>query len=110
MDECSLSAAFFTQTLEPVELNNTSSKLINPESINPTSTDTLSTEQHLIDNTGSHSSDNNCNTLCAGWTHLHYISFKTPIIDATKTHSDVAPRSFIYHFSLRKPPTEPPKT
>lgn len=94
MDECSLTTEFFTQTIDSVNLNT-----------DPGTTDTTFSERNVIDN----SSGNGCDTLCAGWTHLNYISYKTPIINAIKTHNDIAPLSFIYHFSLRKPPTEPPK-
>ena len=104
MDECNLSAEFFTQTLHSVNLN-TDSKLISPKLINSASPNTI----NLIDMASNYSPDNDCNTSCAGWTHLHYVDFKTPVINVAKIHNDVMPRSFIYHFSQRKPPIEPPK-
>jgi len=80
MDECSLTAEFSTQFSGQLDSEN--------------NTD---------------SADTNCNTLCAGWTHLNYIIYTVSVVTITKTHRDIASRSFLYHFIQKKPPTEPPK-
>jgi len=51
---------------------------------------------------------NSCDTYCYGWSHLNYIASPTVTINISKSHTDVIPRPFIYHFSLNKPPIEPP--
>lgn len=94
MDECSLSVEFSTHTV------------VQFDSANNSNGDIASHEQIFTDET---TADNTCNTFCVGWTHLNYISYTTPVIDISKTHSNVIQRSFIYHFTQRKPPTEPPK-
>jgi len=90
MDQCGLSCAFSTQLSEQ--------SLSQPETA-------LNNAVFSADN----SVEKNCNQICAGWTHLHYISFTGSLNIINKTHIDVMPRAFIYHSMFQKPPTEPPK-
>ena len=92
MDECSLTLGFSSHTF------NALGETINPDII-----------LDINSNVNTSSADNTCQTLCVGWTHLNYISYIVAVININKTHSDVSPLSFNYHFTLRKPPTEPPK-
>jgi len=94
MDECSLNVEFSTHTV------------IQFDSAISSNGDIASPEKFFTDDT---SVDNTCNIFCVGWTHLNYISYTTPVINITKTHSDVVQCPFTYHFSQHKPPTEPPK-
>ncbi len=87
MDECSLTVEFSTYTIVQFD------SPISPDG------DIESHEQLFTDDT----------SVCVGWTHLNYISYTAPVINITKTHSDVVQRSFTYHFSQHKPLTEPPK-
>lgn len=84
MDACNLTTEFFTPALDRADYN-----------LGTESTDVIFYEHNLVDDSG-----NNCNTLCTGWAHLNYISYKVLVVNAIKTHSDVASGSLIYYFTL----------
>jgi len=87
MDECGLICDFSTQT------------------INASNTDAI---KYISSN--DRSKKGHCNTLCAGWMHLNYITNTWPHINISKAHNDITSDTVIYIFNGHKPLTEPPKS
>jgi hypothetical protein len=84
MDECSLTDEFSTQALNSLD---------------------IASEDHTLSN---NPTGNTCNSSCAGWNHLNYLTYTTPFVSITKLQNTVAAYSITYYFTLKKPLVKPP--